>query len=319
MKNKFVSSILLFLFTSIALFAQNLNGSWYEDTLHERSRFRDYFYRINDTQLSVVDKKNNKSETFFDYTIANGYITIKSTGKNSPKISAGKYPITIKDENYFTINFSSPMSFVRNSYAIAQAEDVRNKALIVAGTGAVVATVGVVGEKAIVASGVLAGTTSKVNASTGSSGNIQNTKQVKSSNLTNFSSLSRCVGDNKQNYVYRVIRSDENPKLGLKAKNPERNMSVEGHIVSGSRNYGSQYISTTTDYNIAKDWAAKDNCRIVKIDLNKIPENVNIYDLSTDEGRNIFLKGISAKNFAKASKEVLLEGEIPSLAIEVVK
>ena len=80
-------SVLIF---SISAFAQNLNGSWYEDTLHERSRFRDYFYRINDTQVSVVDKKNNKSETFYEYIIADGYITLKSTGKTSPKISIGK-------------------------------------------------------------------------------------------------------------------------------------------------------------------------------------------------------------------------------------
>lgn len=289
-------SVLIF---SISAFAQNLNGSWYEDTLHERSRFRDYFYRINDTQFSVVDKKNNKSETFYEYIIADGYITLKSTGKTSPKISIGKYSITIKDENYFTINFSSPMSFVRNSYATAQAKDVRNKALIVAGVGAAAAVVGSIGEKAVVASGALPGTAAKANAATDTS--------------------SRIVGDNKQNYVYRVIRADENPNLGLRAKNPKRDMSVEGHIVSGSRNYGSQYISTTTDYNIAKEWAGRDNCKIVKIDLNKIPDNVNIYDLSTENGRNTYLKGITVKNFANATKEVLIEGEIPSFAIDVVK
>ena len=200
-KKLFVCVALLCVFFSA--FAQNLTGSWYEDTLHERSRFRDYFYRINDTQFSVVDKKNNKSETFYEYIIANGYITLKSTGKASPKISAGKYSITIKDENYFTINFSSPMSFVRNSYATAQAKDVRNKALIVAGVGAAVAAVGVIGEKAVVASGVLPGTAAKANAATDTS--------------------SRIVGDNKQNYVYRVIRADENPNLGLRAKNPKWN------------------------------------------------------------------------------------------------
>ena len=36
------------------------------------------------------------------FSINNGYITIKSTGKTSPKISVGKFPIQIKDENYQT-------------------------------------------------------------------------------------------------------------------------------------------------------------------------------------------------------------------------
>ena len=129
-------------------------------------------------------------------------------------------------------------------------------------------------------------------------------------------SNSRTVGKN-QTTVYRVIRSDENPINGLSAKNPTRNMSVEGHIISGSRNKGSQYISTTTDINVAEYYASKDGCRIVEIDLNKLPSDVPIYDLSTDYGRNIYLKGITAQNFAKSSSEVLIEGYIPSEAIKL--
>lgn len=146
-------------------------------------------------------------------------------------------------------------------------------------------------------------------------------KEIPDSELkTYFSRIGKkCVGENEQNFVYRVIRADENPEKGLFPKNPDRNMSVEGHVVSGSRNNGSQYISTTTDINVAKEWAKKDGCKIVKIDLNKLPDNINIYDLSTKEGREIFLKGATSKNFAKASNEVLLEGSIPSEAITVLK
>ncbi len=129
-------------------------------------------------------------------------------------------------------------------------------------------------------------------------------------------SSSRTVGKN-QTTVYRVIRSDENPINGLSAKNPTRNMSVEGHIISGSRNKGSQYISTTTDINVAEYYASKDGCRIVEIDLNKLSSDVPIYDLSTDYGRNMYLKGITAHNFAKSSSEVLIEGYIPSEAIKL--
>lgn len=102
---------------------------------------------------------------------------------------------------------------------------------------------------------------------------------------------------------------------GLTAKNPTRRMSIEGHIVSGSRNKGSQFISTTTDINVANKYAMQDGCRIVEIGLNKLPNDVNIYDLSTVAGRNTYLKGITAKNFAAKSSEVLLEGYVPSNAI----
>lgn len=104
---------------------------------------------------------------------------------------------------------------------------------------------------------------------------------------------------------------------GLIAKNPTRGMTIEGHIISGSRNKGSQFISTTTDINVANKYANRDGCRIVEINLNKLPNNVNIYDLSTVAGRNTYLRGIMSKNFAAKSREVLLEGYIPSEAISL--
>ena len=124
------------------------------------------------------------------------------------------------------------------------------------------------------------------------------------------------VGNDKQSVVYRVLRKDENPLNGLKAKNPTRGMTVEGHVTSGSRNNGSQFISTTTDIKVAKEYAKKDSCIIVEIDLKKLPDSVNVYDLSTTSGRNKYLKGVMARNFASKSREVLLEGYIPSYAIK---
>lgn len=96
-------------------------------------------------------------------------------------------------------------------------------------------------------------------------------------------------------------------------------MTVEGHVISGSRNKGSQFISTTTDINVANKWATKDGMRIVEIDLNKLPSDVNVYDLSTDIGRSTYLKGVTSKNFAKNSAEVLIEGYIPAEAIKIIK
>lgn len=96
-------------------------------------------------------------------------------------------------------------------------------------------------------------------------------------------------------------------------------MKLEGHVSSGSRNKGSQFISTTTDINIAKVWAKKTDNKIVEINLQKLPENVSVYDLSTDDGRSRYLKGSTAKRLAKASKEVLVEGFIPEDAIKLLQ
>lgn len=115
-----------------------LDGSWYEDTLHEKSNLRDYFYRIKGNQISVVDKKHNKKETFFGFKISNGKVTISSKGEDSKKIAPGTYPISIKSENQFTISFAKPMSFIRNTYAHDQAEAFVEKATDISlGAGAI--------------------------------------------------------------------------------------------------------------------------------------------------------------------------------------
>jgi hypothetical protein len=67
-----------------------------------------------------------------------------------------------------------------------------------------------------------------------------------------------------------VIRDDENPAIGLVAKNPSATYTVEGHIIHGSRpGWASQYISTTTELSVAQRWAPKDSRRVVAIDWRK--------------------------------------------------
>jgi hypothetical protein len=106
------------------------------------------------------------------------------------------------------------------------------------------------------------------------------------------------------------------PTNGITAKNPNATYKVEGHILNGSKeNFKSQYISTTTDINVAQKWAQKDGCRIIEIDLNQLPQGTKVIDLSTDAGRAANLKGVTSTNWAKASSEVLIEGYIPPEAI----
>ncbi len=118
--------------------------------------------------------------------------------------------------------------------------------------------------------------------------------------------------------LYRVIRPDENPADGLVAKNPNAEYTVEGHVLHGSKpNFRSQYISTTTDPSVAKKWADKSGNRIVRISPSQVDSL--IIDLSTDAGRDVHLRGIMAKNWAKSSSEVLIKGSVPANAVKLLK
>lgn len=101
------------------------------------------------------------------------------------------------------------------------------------------------------------------------------------------------------NVAYRVIRPDEDPEAGLVAKNPDATYTPEGHVLNGSRpGFASQYISGTTDLNVAQKWAALTGNRIVGINLDMVDSP--IIDLSTIEGRAMYLNGVTARNFAAA-------------------
>jgi hypothetical protein len=122
------------------------------------------------------------------------------------------------------------------------------------------------------------------------------------------------AGGASTNIVYRVIRAEEEPVLGLFAKNPSATYSAEGHIINGGRgSWASQYISTTKNLDVARAWAARSGNRIVGIDLSAVTGRV--LDFSTGAG----LRGVTAQNFARASAEVLIEGHVPSSAILWVK
>lgn len=120
--------------------------------------------------------------------------------------------------------------------------------------------------------------------------------------------------------LYRVARSDENPKDGLVAKDPSAEKSVISHVNCGGRsNYKSQFISTTKSLDVAKRYKAKaekegaTGLQIVKIDLHALPEgcNLEIVDLTIKENRDKYLKKAVCHNFAKASEEVLLTCDVP--------
>lgn len=121
---------------------------------------------------------------------------------------------------------------------------------------------------------------------------------------------------NKYGTVYRVIRPDENPLVGLVAKNPNATYSAAYHVSRGSA-AATQYISTTKNLKIAMKHAKRDGLRVVEIDLTKLGKD-QITDLTNSKIRNQLLTYPMTNNFARSSREVLITGKIPSTAVKVI-
>lgn len=134
-------------------------------------------------------------------------------------------------------------------------------------------------------------------------------------------------------YLYRVLRDDENPEVGLTARNPEaKDAKVSSHV-NGLKK--SPYISTTASkeaveafYWLAIKYRQKKNkknsqerIKVVKIDKEKLMKgkDVEIFDLSDEKVRDKYLAGNQKlKNYAKKYEEVLVKGFIPADCITVV-
>jgi RHS repeat-associated protein len=119
--------------------------------------------------------------------------------------------------------------------------------------------------------------------------------------------------------VYRLLRPDEDPASGLNAKKPGRDMTVHGHVATGSRNKGSQFISTSTDPQALEKWREPGQ-RMVSFDTDDVvPDikgNKNIIDISTVEKAKSHGVGTVSANMAASSKEVLVEGHVPGNKIK---
>ncbi|WP_339373552.1 RHS repeat-associated core domain-containing protein [Xenorhabdus sp. KJ12.1] len=117
--------------------------------------------------------------------------------------------------------------------------------------------------------------------------------------------------------VYRNLRPDESIESGLSAKIPGRDMTAAGHVRNGSNpNFkGSQYISTTTDWEVIEKYRVPGQTTVQFDTKDVIPDikgNQSIIDVSTrDKAESAGLKG-PAQNYAAASKEILIEGRVPS-------
>ena len=84
------------------------------------------------------------------------------------------------------------------------------------------------------------------------------------------------------NIVYRLLRADEIPTVGLLAKNPFASASLSKHVRQGSR-LRTQFISTSRNLHYLRKWQEPGQ-RIVAIDLRKL-QGASVFDLSTNAGR----------------------------------
>ena len=116
--------------------------------------------------------------------------------------------------------------------------------------------------------------------------------------------------------LWRILRPDEDPKVGLVAKDPQACKTVLSHVNCGGNEwYQSQYISTTASYAAAQHYKVKaegkglTGLRIAEIDLYALPVycKLEIVDLTTEENRDKYLGNAVCKNFAKASCEVQMQ------------
>ena len=119
--------------------------------------------------------------------------------------------------------------------------------------------------------------------------------------------------------LYRILRQSENAAR-IVAKDPSSTRTVLSHVNCGSRpNYKSQFISATASLDVARRYRdrfqSQNNVRlrIGEFDTNQLRrQGVQMIDLTTEAGRNQHLgRAVMAKNFAKASQEVVLKSDTP--------
>ncbi|XP_071129376.1 uncharacterized protein [Mytilus edulis] len=131
--------------------------------------------------------------------------------------------------------------------------------------------------------------------------------------------------------LYRLLRTGESKDNGLRAKDPSSKTSLAEHVANGSNGGESRYISTFSTLSAAQNWLRLKNRSkryrngiqtIVKIDVNNLPLNVNLIDLTEKHLRedhelpNRDDINQDFHRFAESHGEVLLDGPVPSDCLE---
>ena len=129
-----------------------------------------------------------------------------------------------------------------------------------------------------------------------------------------------------------MLGCGENINNGLTAKNCYSCISVAEHVAYGSNGGTSKYISTcssTSGVQTIRRLKLRSRryrygtTQIVEIDVNELPENVKLIDLTTRDLRKQYELGsfIIDSKFHKHAEEfgeVLLEGSVPSNCLKAI-
>ena len=126
----------------------------------------------------------------------------------------------------------------------------------------------------------------------------------------------------KEDFLYRALRTDEDPDKRIICKDPNSNRTIDQHVKDGLT-YPSKYISTTASFDLAERWirtsayksSYKCGTTIVKIDVNILKSNFphlvnSAYNFTEEDVIDAFLTGES-KRFARRYDEVVFENYIP--------
>lgn len=118
------------------------------------------------------------------------------------------------------------------------------------------------------------------------------------------------------------MRPDEDPAKGLKAKDPNSDVTIDSHVSYGSYGPDSRYIScskTLEGINLFASNSIKFPKRIVKLNIDENDREIErIIDLTNSHElyQHVFTQqGI---NFARKFDEVLVEGRIRAECITLI-
>lgn len=155
--------------------------------------------------------------------------------------------------------------------------------------------------------------------------NLVSTTESENQSTTSEASGQEDNAIDEERFVYRLLRPGESYNMGIIPKNVYSNTSINNHVAHGSSDgVKSRYISCSKTRDAINRFASyiKPALRfqlrhIVRIDITKLDDDCEIYDLTEDSVSTRYLRSESARRHARDYDEVLLapSREIPEIPV----
>ena len=155
---------------------------------------------------------------------------------------------------------------------------------------------------------------------------------AKSQNETIFAETNginiTCPNVTPQLHLYRVLRPDEDTKIGLGAKDPLGNKSQDSHVACNSRDgFKSQFLSFTTSlqiaqmyYNISQSKGLKPRIGMVAVSVSTLKtDKIKIFDFTNTGNRTMFLHNDENRKYSADACEVLLSLGSKTIPFTIIK